>query len=239
MVTGGSEAAITPLGLGGFIACRALSERNDDPARASRPFDKDRDGFVLGEGAGILVLEEYERAKARGRADLRRGARLREHGRRVPHHRPARRRGRRRRGDARGGPRRRLEHRRRALHQRPRHQHRAGRRGRDEGHQGGLRRPRQEADDLQHQEHDRPPARRQRRGRGDRLRPEHQARRAAPDDQPGQPGPSRTATSTTSRTRPARCGSRRCCPTASASAATTARSRWARCDLQPRSGDRW
>jgi 3-oxoacyl-[acyl-carrier-protein] synthase II len=66
MVTGGSEAAITPLGLGGFIACRALSTRNDDPLRASRPFDKDRDGFVLSEGAGILVLEEYERAKARG-----------------------------------------------------------------------------------------------------------------------------------------------------------------------------
>jgi 3-oxoacyl-[acyl-carrier-protein] synthase II len=66
MVTGGSEAAITPLGLGGFIACKALSERNDDPARASRPFDTDRDGFVLSEGAGILVLEEYERARARG-----------------------------------------------------------------------------------------------------------------------------------------------------------------------------
>jgi 3-oxoacyl-[acyl-carrier-protein] synthase II len=66
MVTGGSEAAITPIGLGGFIACRALSERNDDPAGASRPFDRDRDGFVLSEGAGILILEEYERAKARG-----------------------------------------------------------------------------------------------------------------------------------------------------------------------------
>jgi 3-oxoacyl-[acyl-carrier-protein] synthase II len=65
MISGGAEAAITPLGLGGFIACRALSERNDDPERASRPFDKDRDGFVLSEGAGILVLEEYERAKAR------------------------------------------------------------------------------------------------------------------------------------------------------------------------------
>ena len=66
MLTGGAEAAITPMGLGGFVACRALSMRNDDPPRASRPFDRDRDGFVLGEGAGILVLEEYERAKRRG-----------------------------------------------------------------------------------------------------------------------------------------------------------------------------
>jgi 3-oxoacyl-[acyl-carrier-protein] synthase II len=66
MVTGGTEAAITPMGLSGFIACKALSERNDDPAHASRPFDKDRDGFVLSEGAGVLVLEEYGRAKARG-----------------------------------------------------------------------------------------------------------------------------------------------------------------------------
>jgi 3-oxoacyl-[acyl-carrier-protein] synthase II len=66
MVCGGAEAGITPMGLGGFIACRAVSPRNDDPPRASRPFDKDRDGFVLGEGAGILVLEEYEHAKKRG-----------------------------------------------------------------------------------------------------------------------------------------------------------------------------
>src|SRR3954468_13868210 len=66
MVTGGAEAGITPMGLGGFVACKALSQRNDDPARASRPFDKDRNGFVLGEGAGILVLEEYEHAKKRG-----------------------------------------------------------------------------------------------------------------------------------------------------------------------------
>jgi 3-oxoacyl-[acyl-carrier-protein] synthase II len=66
MISGGAEAGITPMGLGGFIACRALSTRNDDPPRASRPFDKDRDGFVLGEGAGILVLEEYEHAKKRG-----------------------------------------------------------------------------------------------------------------------------------------------------------------------------
>ena len=66
MIAGGSEAAITPMGIGGFGALRALSTRNDDPGRASRPFDKDRDGFVVGEGAGTLILEEYEIAKARG-----------------------------------------------------------------------------------------------------------------------------------------------------------------------------
>ncbi len=66
MITGGTEAAITPMGLGGFIQCRALSERNDDPQRASRPFDSDRDGFVLAEGAGLVVLEEYEHARRRG-----------------------------------------------------------------------------------------------------------------------------------------------------------------------------
>lgn len=65
MVSGGTEAAVTPIGLAGFINCKALSERNDDPARASRPWDKDRDGFVLSEGAGILVLEEYEHARKR------------------------------------------------------------------------------------------------------------------------------------------------------------------------------
>lgn len=66
IVTGGSEAAVVESGIGGFNACKALSERNDDPTTASRPFDKDRDGFVLGEGAGALILEEYEHAKARG-----------------------------------------------------------------------------------------------------------------------------------------------------------------------------
>jgi 3-oxoacyl-[acyl-carrier-protein] synthase II len=66
MIAGGAEAAITPMGVGGFAAMRALSTRNDDPARASRPWDKDRDGFVIGEGAGILIMEELEHAKKRG-----------------------------------------------------------------------------------------------------------------------------------------------------------------------------
>jgi 3-oxoacyl-[acyl-carrier-protein] synthase II len=66
MICGGSEAAITPMGVGGFASMKALSTRNDEPARASRPFDKDRDGFVIGEGAGILILEELEMAKQRG-----------------------------------------------------------------------------------------------------------------------------------------------------------------------------
>jgi len=66
MIAGGTESVITPLGIGGFAAMKALSDRNDDPTAASRPFDKGRDGFIMGEGSGIIVLEEYEAAKARG-----------------------------------------------------------------------------------------------------------------------------------------------------------------------------
>jgi 3-oxoacyl-[acyl-carrier-protein] synthase II len=66
VITGGSESAITDLSVAGFASAKALSTRNDDPGAASRPFDKDRDGFVMGEGCGLLIFEEYERAKARG-----------------------------------------------------------------------------------------------------------------------------------------------------------------------------
>ena len=68
MIAGGTEAAITPMGVGGFAAMRALSTRNDEPERSSRPWDAERDGFVVGEGAGILVLEELEFARRRGAA---------------------------------------------------------------------------------------------------------------------------------------------------------------------------
>jgi len=70
MIAGGAEAAITPMGVGGFAAMRALSTRNDEPEKASRPWDRDRDGFVIGEGAGILILEELEHARARGAKPL-------------------------------------------------------------------------------------------------------------------------------------------------------------------------
>ena len=87
MLCGGAEAAITPLAMGGFTSMKALTTA-EDPKRASIPFDAERSGFVMGEGAGVLVLEELEHAKARGRQDLRRGGGLRRHLRRLPHHRP-------------------------------------------------------------------------------------------------------------------------------------------------------
>ena len=85
MICGGTEAAITPMGVGGFAAMKALSTRNDEPARASRPFDAERDGFVVGEGAGILVLESLEHAQAR-REHRRRNRGLRHVRGRASHH---------------------------------------------------------------------------------------------------------------------------------------------------------
>ena len=121
MIAGGSEAAITPLGVGGFCSMRALRTRNDAPEKASRPFDKDRDGFVIGEGSGILVLEELEHARRRGAKIYAEIVGLRDVGRRVPHLGPqrGRRRGRpRHAGHPRGRGSRALGGR---LHQRPRH----------------------------------------------------------------------------------------------------------------------
>ena len=90
MICGGTEAAITPMGIGGFAAMKALSTRNDQPACASRPFDAERDGFVVGEGAGILVIESLDHAQKRNALDPRRSGGLRNVRRRQPHH-PARR----------------------------------------------------------------------------------------------------------------------------------------------------
>ena len=87
MICGGTEATVTPLGVGGFNSMRALSTRNDAPQQASRPFDHDRDGFVIAEGAGIVVLEELEHAKKRGAQIYAEMTRLRRERRRPPHHR--------------------------------------------------------------------------------------------------------------------------------------------------------
>ena len=99
MIAGGAEAAVCHMGVGGFGALRALSTRNDDPTHASRPFDKDRDGFVLGEGAGIVDSRRARNGQAPRRDDLCRDGRLRHVGRRVPHDRPVGRRRRRLPGD--------------------------------------------------------------------------------------------------------------------------------------------
>ena len=120
MICGGTEATITPMGVGGFSSMKALSTRNDDPSHASRPFDAQRDGFVVGEGAGILILESLE-------PNRRRDCRLRNVRRRLSHH-PARGKWRRRfPRDARGDQRRKTYARRYRLCKRPRHFHSLGR----------------------------------------------------------------------------------------------------------------
>ena len=142
MLSGGTHTMIHPFGVTGFNLLTALSTRNDEPTQASRPFDRDRDGFVLGEGAGMVILEALEHGQGPRREDLRRDRRLRLDGRRLPHHRHASRRPRRDQLHADGPGRRRPGPRRRRLHQRPRHEHAGQRQGRDAGHQEGLRRRR-------------------------------------------------------------------------------------------------
>ena len=183
MFAGGAEAAIVPIGIGGFCAMKAMSTRNDDPKHASRPFDKDRDGFVMGEGAGVIVLEELEHAKKRGAKiyceiagygntadayhltapspDGEGAARCMKMALRS------------------GG----LNHRGHFLHQRPRHLHAAGRRLRNAGHQDRLRRTREKNRRQLHQGRDRPHARRGGRGGNDRLRAGHQTRHRPADHQ--------------------------------------------------------
>ena len=188
MIAGGSEAAITPMGIGGFGALRALSTRNDDPARASRPFDKDRDGFIVGEGAGVLILEEYESARRRG---ARIYAELVGYGMSADAYHitaPSE--------DGDGayrvmraalesagigpGPGR--------LHQRARHLHAAGRQARDPGHQALFRRARAEAGGVVDQVDDRPLARRGRRPRGRHHRAGRASSTGAADHQPRRAG---------------------------------------------------
>ena len=165
MLAGGAEFATTPLGLGGFCAARALSTRNDDPKRASRPWDRDRDGFVLSDGAGCIALEEYEHAKARGARIYAEFAGFGMSARRLPHHGARRERAGRlsvhAQRDARRGP----ERGRHRLRQRARHVDAARRRRGDRRDQARVRRRCQEArrelDEVDDGPHDR---RRGRRG---------------------------------------------------------------------------
>ena len=220
MITGGSEAAITHMGLGGFAAMRALSTRNDDPTRASRPFDRDRDGFVLAEGAGILVLEDEATARARG---ARIYAEVLGYGMSADgSHITA--------PDEEGrGAARAMSHCLADAECPADGVDYINAHGTSTG-LGDLAETKamkpvfgphaQPAADLQHQEPARPPARGLRRRRADRLGPGHQAR-ASCRRRSTSTTPTRTATSTTSPTSPARPGSTASCPTASASAATT------------------
>jgi 3-oxoacyl-(acyl-carrier-protein) synthase len=182
MVTGGCEATITPMGVGGFCAARALSERNDAPEKASRPFDKHRDGFVAGEGSGILILEEYEHARKRG---ARIYAELGGYGATADANhitgaggrgRPAR--------DADGAARRGAPPRGRRLREHARHLDAGRRRRRVPGDQQGLRRAREEgAHGVVDEVDDRPPARRRGRPRGGRDGARDRARHPPADHQ--------------------------------------------------------
>ncbi len=221
MIAGGSEAAITPMSLGGFAALRALSTRNDNPGNACRPFDRDRDGFIIGEGAGIVILEELEFARRAERAYLRRGRRLRHLGGRVSHHRAVgRRRGRRARdedGDQEGGD----PSRRDRLHQRPRHLDALQRSPRDDGHQEVLRRARLQDGGVVHQVDDRPPAGRSRRARGRNLSPRRLPSGRSADHQSRQSRP-RLRSRLRAAYRARRCRFATRCPTRSGSAGTNA-----------------
>ena len=187
MIAGGSEAAITPMGIGGFAAMRALSTRNDEPERASRPFDAERDGFVVGEGAGVLILESLELAQRRGANIIAEIAGYGMSGDAYHITQPAEE------GDGgyrvamaaikdaqdfAGG---------RQLRQRARHLHADRRRHRNHRAQARLRRPRQESSDQLHEVHDGPSSRRRRRTRGGHQRSRAARSDSSADDQSGNP----------------------------------------------------
>ena len=141
MFAGGAEAAVNQVGMSAFAALRALSSRNDEPERASRPFDAGRDGFVMGEGGGVLVLEELGARASPRSAHICRDGRIRDDRRRLPSHRARRDRGTGRLGDEQGHPRRGRRSVRGGLHQCARHLDSPGRRHGDQGHQAGAGRP--------------------------------------------------------------------------------------------------